>query len=278
MRKGKKLLLVKKCNQCGGIWELKILCLTRQHKTRCKTTHKSLVQTKIKPSKSINYFKVDSEFEFFINCRAKIVQDLTKTLDSEITKLNENTLECVWCGLEESKHSPFYLCQVCYIKNEPKDEIKLDCSANTDCSCCKNCVTNQITCQFDRNTDMSRIRCICRNGDLPEQIVVANVTEKDYERLQRLRLSRKIDQNPNAIWCPNIQCEKDVVKTGTDHKIECTHCGTFACFKCQKSWHEGTPCKNTQQAAFTCFALTRDVRKCPQCKVRIEKNEGCSHM
>ena len=90
---------------------------------------------------------------------------------SEVTQMNDlKALDCVWCDFEESKHSPFYLCQVCYTKVEPKDEIKLECSANTntDCSCCKKCVTSQITCQFNRNTDMSRIRCICRNGDLPE--------------------------------------------------------------------------------------------------------------
>mmetsp|Transcript_22478 Transcript_22478/g.26377 ORF Transcript_22478/g.26377 Transcript_22478/m.26377 type:complete len:98 (+) Transcript_22478:1064-1357(+) len=97
------------------------------------------------------------------------------------------------------------MCNVCYVKIELEEKRLTGCSGG--CICCKDCLKNNITSQFNRNSDMSRIRCICRTGDLPEETLVAILDEKDYTRFSRLRLSRKIDLNPNAIWCPNLGCE-----------------------------------------------------------------------
>ena len=138
--------------------------------------------------------------------------------------------KCFWCDLPEEQHRECYLCQVCYIKNDMQKKRETECGSG--CHLCHACLVSHITSQFNRNSDMSRIKCICGTGELKEEIFEANLTEKEYERCKRIRLSRKIDMNPNAIWCPNTKCEKEVVKQGKSNKLECTYCGSFACFKC----------------------------------------------
>ena len=59
--------------------------------------------------------------------------------------------------------------------------------------------------------------------------------------------------------------------------MTCRHCNRDACFKCQQKWHEGS-CKTTQQAGYRFYLCRSDVRQCPNCGVRVEKNGGCPHM
>ena len=80
---------------------------------------------------------------------------------------------------------------------------------------------------------MKLIKCICQSGEIPEDVIKDALSEKEYKRLERLRLSRKIDNSEDMIWCPNLKCEKDIKRNNkSEIKVSCTHCGNFACFKC----------------------------------------------
>ena len=59
--------------------------------------------------------------------------------------------------------------------------------------------------------------------------------------------------------------------------MACARCATNACFICQKPWHEGR-CTQEDRVIKRFFFNNRDVRKCPNCKVRIQKDGACTHM
>ena len=184
---------------------------------------------------------------------------------------------CFWCEKSASEHRDHFLCFVCYTRKDPGERRATECEP-LNCEVCAACLRANITSQFTRLTDVNRIKCICQSGQIPEHVIKAAVEPKEYQRLLRLRLSRKIDGNKNMIWCPHLGCEQEIEKKrGDKQKIQCTYCQNFACFSCQKPWHEGR-CRSEQSGAFRCFTLTKDVRRCPRCRVRIEKNEGCPHM
>jgi hypothetical protein len=61
---------------------------------------------------------------------------------------------------------------------------------------------------------MLTFKGICSHGPVPEDIVISSLSEKDYKRLLRIRLSRKIDANSNMFFCPNPKCEKEVLRIG----------------------------------------------------------------
>ena len=79
------------------------------------------------------------------------------------------------------------------------------------------------------------------------------------------------------IWCPSLKCESAIKRQNKDVRIVCEECGTNACFSCQKTWHEGA-CASEGSVGLFAFFFLRDVRKCPNCKTRIQKNGGCPHM
>ena len=113
---------------------------------------------------------------------------------------------CVWCFKAKDAHREHFLCQICYIKKDKNCEVQTECTNNYACSCCKQCMENNLVTQFDRNSEMKTFRCICQSGQIPEAVVQRNLNERQKERLSRIRLSRKIDMNPLLIWCPNINC------------------------------------------------------------------------
>merc|ERR1719427_2221004 len=65
-------------------------------------------------------------------------------------------------------------------------------------------------------------------------------------------------------------------------KLQCPECRTVICFNCSKLWHGYfSKCHTAdaeQEEKYREWEATRDVQKCPKCKMRIEKTEGCNHM
>ena len=80
------------------------------------------------------------------------------------------------------------------------------------------------------------------------------------------------------IWCPNSKCDDALTKVGNERKLTCEKCKTEACFICQRPWHGENICQDDQVMSLYGFLCRNDVRKCPACKIRIEKNGGCPHM
>ena len=118
--------------------------------------------------------------------------------------------------------------------------------------------------------------CVCGKR-ISDEFASKCLDEAQLKKLARMRLGRKIDGDPDLIWCPYLGCEKDVRKVKSGNRVTCTHCNRDACFSCQMKWHEGS-CKATQQAGYRFYLCRSDVRQCPRCGVRVEKNGGCPHM
>ncbi len=71
-------------------------------------------------------------------------------------------------------------------------------------------------------------------------------------------------------------------------KLTCTHCTKDFCAQCSVPWHESLSCdahrekeskKNEAESAeLLQTARLRGWRRCPECRIFIEKNAGCNHM
>ena len=60
--------------------------------------------------------------------------------------------------------------------------------------------------------------------------------------------------------------------------INC-ECGQNICFKCGNAFHgKFSNCNDAMDQQFIDWVKEKDVRFCPKCKVRIEKDMGCNHM
>ena len=85
---------------------------------------------------------------------------------------------------------------------------------------CRTCITSTIKSQFDYGTT-KEFKCVCGSGTLDEEKLKTFLSEKDYKRLLRFRLSREIDSRDDMIWCPNSNCDKALVRARGQQKGEC---------------------------------------------------------
>lgn len=66
-------------------------------------------------------------------------------------------------------------------------------------------------------------------------------------------------------------------------RMICVNCEKSTCSVHKTRWHHGIPCKEYDTMikmvdSKTKSYIVRFTKPCPQCKARIEKNEGCDHM
>uniref|UniRef100_A0A0G4I4J0 RBR-type E3 ubiquitin transferase n=1 Tax=Chromera velia CCMP2878 TaxID=1169474 RepID=A0A0G4I4J0_9ALVE len=110
----------------------------------------------------------------------------------------------------------------------------------------------------------------------------------DHDQLQKYEQWYRhsfVDDNSKVQWCPK-DCGRAVVSEGDLlHDVACDedHCGHRFCFNCSNEAHEPAACETVKDWMIKGDGGTNDfmeahTRPCPNCKKRIQKNDGCNHM
>lgn len=85
--------------------------------------------------------------------------------------------------------------------------------------------------------------------------------------------------NPNARFCPKPDCSGHMTGSRWNPKLTCPVCSEEVCFNCSQQWHGYfVGCNQNVDIGYSRWAINKDVQKCPKCRIRIEKDEGCNHM
>lgn len=115
-------------------------------------------------------------------------------------------------------------------------------------------------------------------------------TPEIFELYERYLLENTLGRDKNCKFCPRPNCGMAMYQMGDDPMLVCPKCELKFCFKCNtEDWHSGITCKNFQKwkkengdadALFEKWknSKKKNVKKCPRCKVDIQKNGGCNHM
>jgi len=113
--------------------------------------------------------------------------------------------------------------------------------------------------------------------------------EKQFVKYEEFTLVAALKGDPNVRWCPNPKsCNNAIVndRPNENKKLVCDQCHYAFCFDCNEEWHIGT-CEELQEwklqnnqvdKAFVKYTKSSNTQKCPKCKVRIQKSQGCNHM
>uniref|UniRef100_A0A8R1HLH4 RBR-type E3 ubiquitin transferase n=2 Tax=Caenorhabditis japonica TaxID=281687 RepID=A0A8R1HLH4_CAEJA len=114
---------------------------------------------------------------------------------------------------------------------------------------------------------------------------VRNYCHQTPELLQKYEdfsLRAALIKIPDTRWCPAPDCGFAIIVPNGSKcpKITCQRpeCKTEFCFDCQKEWHQGRSCRDTEKPA-----KSNDVvqsRPCPRCRTPILKEDdgSCNHM
>ncbi|GFQ03898.1 E3 ubiquitin-protein ligase rnf144a [Phtheirospermum japonicum] len=92
------------------------------------------------------------------------------------------------------------------------------------------------------------------------------------------------------VHCPYEECSEVLISEYEEgivvEECECPSCHRLFCANCRVPWHHGFDCKEferlnvnkKEKEMLKVLARENNWRKCPNCKVFVDKTEGCIHI
>lgn len=151
---------------------------------------------------------------------------------------------------------------------------------------CRECFANQASSATDAEIPL---RCIGSEGACKQIFSIADLelmlSSPSFESLLRTCFDSHIRTRPEEFqYCPTPDCSQIYRPTTTGETFYCATCLTPICTTCNVISHEGMNCEEWKEMdsednrAFRQYKEEHGVRDCPNCKMGIEKTEGCNHM
>ncbi|XP_071824439.1 uncharacterized protein [Apostichopus japonicus] len=196
----------------------------------------------------------------------------------------------------------FQECSICY---EVTIMSKITGNPNCQCHVCIGCFTQHFS--LLAQTTPCMYKFVCPSCELPDLetcseeefhdyfsmlgiLLKLHLSSSDCELYHQKLVSWKLMTIPTFRWCAN-GCGNGFINERNTKKIQCSNCGKYQCFGCNKPWlkqHEGTTCeafenwKQKNDPAFQAQGLAAHLREnginCPRCKMRYELAKGgCMH-
>jgi ariadne-1 len=181
-------------------------------------------------------------------------------------------------------------CPICFSTVKLKDACSLDC----DHYFCKDCFSGYlIDCVKDGES--------CAVKTCPwtgcKEVLTNTIYEKFLKgdlltKYQKFKVRYLVNSCDYFMWCPAPNCEyvinlQTLVKTDKLVKNLRCNCGNYFCFSCKDEAHRPLSCEifnkwsaltGGTNSKLNDLWIMKNTKKCPKCKVDIEKNAGCMHM
>ena len=116
--------------------------------------------------------------------------------------------------------------------------------------------------------------------------------KNDFIRYEKFLVDNLVLSSHTLKWCPGKDCKQAIdleaskIVKFSQKNIKCD-CGCTFCLACEKEAHMPAKCEQFtnwltlimgKNAKVDELWMKIHTKKCPQCKVNIEKNQGCMHM
>ncbi|XP_076849270.1 putative E3 ubiquitin-protein ligase RNF144A-B [Brachyhypopomus gauderio] len=172
-----------------------------------------------------------------------------------------------------------------------------DMSTVSQCRCvfCSECLKRYVELLITENLQ-TVITCpgsACLNhGQLQDSEIESIVCADVMQRYRRLQFEREVLLDPWRTWCPSSSCQAvcqlEETEVPTPQLLQCPACGLRFCSGCQADWHAGEVCQGSLPTMTSPSGENGSVdkteedealiKRCPKCKVYIERDEGCAQM
>jgi len=145
---------------------------------------------------------------------------------------------------------------------------------------CIDCLTNWFSALVDQSNELT---CPCRGCNAPLQHNHFSFFLPSQKLITYLNqcLKRALGCMQDFVWCPH--CLSGGFQSNDCVFLSCRECGSAWCKDCGQASHNGLTCKEAilkcEEDVCQCADwMAANTKACPQCKTRIEKNGGCSHV
>ena len=169
-------------------------------------------------------------------------------------------------------------CRICDGDLSPEEQ------KNNYLSCqhffCDDCWYEQLK---QKITDNQVMEMTCANFKCPvkltEQFIYSHLKgdKKLEQKYEDFKIKSSIANDPNKKFCPTPNC-KSFLQKELDNKFVSCQNGHQWCYECLKAWHKDSTCEEIQDKDFQIWSQGKVLKRCPNCKIYTEKNEGCNHM
>ena len=188
---------------------------------------------------------------------------IEKKEDEEEEKvISEVKKECSVCGDE-------------FIENK-KNRVK-KCGH----SFCEGCWYDFLSIKIKENK-LPTIKCLDFNcqSKLDDEFIM-NLLNSDtnlIKKYKKYKLELEVINDPNKKLCPFPNCDSFLeLKEIKNQYVTCENNHTY-CFECLKEPHGNLPCNEKVDNSIIEYAKNNFVKKCPNCGIITEKQNGCNHI
>ena len=180
-----------------------------------------------------------------------------------------------------------FTCQICF------DDLSQDKMYAMPCEhhFCLECWSQYISTKLEGGPSCIAATCPdfkCK--ELLTEVEVKKIVPNLYDTFVSYQLRNFIEDRSTSRWCPGADCKYIATLPGTQTLSEhgmpvfCHGCSTSFCLGCGDSPHAPLICadmlswKENYETTGSESWILQNTKPCPKCHVRIEKNNGCSHM
>lgn len=171
-------------------------------------------------------------------------------------------------------------CRICFEENPSL--IALQCGHGF----CETCYSQYL--QVNVGDGPQCVHCCCPELHCKLHVphsLFSRLCEPDVYEKYRMYLIRNFIETCSYIrWCPSANCQHIAIGSGIT-TVLCNACNLPYCFKCGEESHDPCQCNHLAMWKEKCSNESEtanwilvNTKRCPQCNVRIEKNQGCNHM
>lgn len=151
------------------------------------------------------------------------------------------------------------------------------------CRFCKYCMAVYVALKIregDYIIECPDANCDC-SGELTLEEMENLVGNELYQLHLKFRKNTEVDMDPVRVWCPMPECETvvnlPISKLEGPQCTTCPTCTAVFCAACSEPWHPSQPC-HADTADSLAVPNDDTIKRCPSCKVPIERDAGCAQM
>ncbi|XP_026119707.1 probable E3 ubiquitin-protein ligase RNF144A-B isoform X2 [Carassius auratus] len=129
-------------------------------------------------------------------------------------------------------------------------------------------------------------------GHLLENEIESMVANDIMQRYKRLQFEREVLLDPCRTWCPSSSCQSvcqlNESEVQLPQPVQCPQCSLRFCSACRADCPTGHTCQESvpittflpgeNGSNFKSEGDEAPIKRCPKCKVYIERDEGCAQM
>lgn len=256
----------------GTAEEEKLLVLTKS-----KSFSESFKHAALLTRRASNLLDYQERTEFEISQLLK-QQGFTKAQVAQVKQAGAKDIHQAIEMLTEVKESDDFGVNTCLICEDrpPAALVRVEGCGH---GFCKDCFVEYLNLKVNEAQVLSIVcpqhKCLT---SLSKETIVRHLDAHQAEKFEKFHMKKKLSTNPHLRWCPKPNCEGHSFGGTTSKHLVCSVCSYEYCYYCAEPWHGETACKEQSDQLLDAWAKENDVRYCPNCRFRVEKMKGCSHM